>query len=109
MTPEEEEIIFQQYDLHENKWSTIAGALERRRDNTIKNYFYATLRRKIRRICKLLRIRKIGKFAPKLFRRMLSRQTLFVYQEEKAAIQRHLGDGRQALCLGPSLKAENDL
>lgn len=60
VTPEEEQIIFEQYDIHENKWATIAAALQHRRDSTIKNYFYATLRRKIRRICKLLRKRNVG-------------------------------------------------
>ena len=61
VTPEEEQIIFEQYDIHENKWATIAATLNQRRDSTIKNYFYATLRRKIRRICKLLRLRDVGK------------------------------------------------
>ena len=55
INPEEEKVIFQKYDEHGNKWAHIAASLEGRTDNNVKNHFYSTLRRKIRKINKILK------------------------------------------------------
>jgi hypothetical protein len=48
-TREEDQIIFNYQQQHGNQWSKLAKFLVGRSDNTIKNHFYATLRRKLRR------------------------------------------------------------
>ena len=55
INPDEEKIIFQQFGVHGNKWSRIAEFLPGRTDNNVKNHFYSTLRRKIRKINKILK------------------------------------------------------
>eukprot|EP00826_Nyctotherus_ovalis_P011339 TRINITY_DN12956_c0_g2_i1.p2 TRINITY_DN12956_c0_g2~~TRINITY_DN12956_c0_g2_i1.p2 ORF type:complete len:156 (-),score=15.72 TRINITY_DN12956_c0_g2_i1:803-1270(-) len=52
ITAEEEKIIFQALQKHGNKWADIARLLRGRTDNVIKNHFYCTLRRQIRKILK---------------------------------------------------------
>ena len=42
------------YDVHRNKWARIAKAMHGRRKSTIKNFFYGTLKRKIKRISDML-------------------------------------------------------
>lgn len=49
-TNEEEAVIFRTQKNHGNKWSAIARLLKGRTDNDIKNYFYSTLRRQLRKI-----------------------------------------------------------
>ena len=46
-------IIFNYQQQHGNQWSDIAKFLIGRSDNTIKNHFYATIRRKIRKYNKI--------------------------------------------------------
>lgn len=52
-TEDEEMIIFNYQQQHGNQWSEIAKFLNGRSDNTIKNHFYATIRRKLRRYNKI--------------------------------------------------------
>ena len=55
LTDEEERMIFEGYQQHGNKWAEIAKDLVGRTDNSIKNFFYATLRRQLRKISKRIR------------------------------------------------------
>lgn len=52
-TEEEDAIIFNYQQKIGNNWSKISQFLVGRSDNTIKNHFYATIRRKLRRYNKL--------------------------------------------------------
>eukprot|EP00826_Nyctotherus_ovalis_P044228 TRINITY_DN4765_c0_g1_i4.p1 TRINITY_DN4765_c0_g1~~TRINITY_DN4765_c0_g1_i4.p1 ORF type:complete len:236 (+),score=29.90 TRINITY_DN4765_c0_g1_i4:179-886(+) len=52
LSDEEEKLIFAKHREHGNKWAEIARCLSGRNDNVIKNYYYATLRRQLRKILK---------------------------------------------------------
>lgn len=54
-TEEEELVIFAHQQEFGNNWSKISKALVGRPANTIKNHFYATIRRKVRRYNKISR------------------------------------------------------
>ena len=49
---EEEKTLFTKNKLFGNKWSEISKYLNRRTDNAIKNHYYSSLRKKIRRLTK---------------------------------------------------------
>ena len=60
-TEEEENVIFEAHQRWGSKWKDIAGLLKARyffpysrTDNSVKNHFYSTLRRSLRRINKFL-------------------------------------------------------
>ena len=53
-TKEEEMIIFQAHRKYGNKWADISKYLVGRTDNSVKNHFYSTLRKSLRRINKFL-------------------------------------------------------
>ena len=52
--PSEEDAIFQLAVVYENKWSKIAKLLPGRSENSIKNFFYSTVRKNLRRLNKKL-------------------------------------------------------
>lgn len=45
-------MLFKQYDAYGNRWAAISKVLRGRTDNDIKNHFFSTLRRSLRRINK---------------------------------------------------------
>lgn len=47
---EEEQILFRAQEELGNKWALIARELPGRTDNNIKNYFYSTLRKALRKV-----------------------------------------------------------
>jgi len=55
LSAEEERQIFEGHKKHGNKWADIAKELKGRTDNVVKNYFYATLRRQLRKISKYIK------------------------------------------------------
>ncbi len=46
----EEKLIFEGHRKFGNKWAEIAKLLNGRTDNVVKNFFYSTLRRQLRRV-----------------------------------------------------------
>ena len=55
LTHKEEDLIFKYHFDEGNKWAEIAKRLGKRTDNIVKNHFYATLRRYMRRINKIMK------------------------------------------------------
>jgi hypothetical protein len=47
---EEEQVLFKAQEELGNKWALIARELPGRTDNNIKNYFYSTLRKALRKV-----------------------------------------------------------
>ena len=56
-TDEEERILFQCHQEYGNKWKSIAAHLRGRTDNDIKNKFYSSMRKKLRKINKMLGVK----------------------------------------------------
>lgn len=54
ITVEEEKKLFELHKEYGNKWAQIANEMNGRTDNAIKNHFYSTLRRQLRKINNLL-------------------------------------------------------
>lgn len=54
LTFQEEKIIFEAQRKMGNKWADIAKVLPGRTDNVVKNYFYSTLRRELRKLLRKL-------------------------------------------------------
>ena len=48
-TQEEDDLIFELHKLHKKSWSKIAESIPGRTDNSVKNRFYSTLRRNLRK------------------------------------------------------------
>lgn len=48
--PEEELIFIEKHKIYGNKWAEIAKFLDGRNDNSVKNYFYSSVRKIIRKI-----------------------------------------------------------
>ena len=55
--PEEQDKIFKLARLYENRWSKIAKYLPGRSENSIKNYYFSTIRKNIRKVNKKLILR----------------------------------------------------
>ncbi len=58
LSEEEERTIFRGYRIHGNRWADIAKLLNGRPDNLVKNFFYSTLRRQLRKIFKKIKGKK---------------------------------------------------
>ena len=54
ITVDEEKKLFELHKVYGNKWAQIANEMNGRTDNSIKNHFYSTLRRQLRKINNLL-------------------------------------------------------
>lgn len=51
-TLDEEKIFCEKHEILGNKWVEIAKSLPGRNDNAVKNYFYSSIRKYIRKIAK---------------------------------------------------------
>jgi myb proto-oncogene protein len=54
-------VIFSAHKIHGNKWAEISKMIPGRTDNCVKNHFYSTLRRHLRKINKCFKNERLGK------------------------------------------------
>lgn len=52
----EQELVFMYSKIYGNHWSKIAKELKGRTENSVKNFFYSTIRKNLRRTCKIFQV-----------------------------------------------------
>lgn len=67
---DEERLIFEYHKVHGNKWAKIASELNGRTDNQIKNQFYSTLRRQLRKINNCMSSKRFMELTEQKYREM---------------------------------------